>query len=129
MNAPIPSMPGRSQRILLNKRNSAAPRATAARLYNKKRSANTALSGARTRVDHSSSLSSSIAGSSISNLTARRAPSAGIFSSFSNTVENDNPNRPAFGKKELRFDGQLELREYFNREPGPGTYTETTSTC
>ena len=35
--------------------------------------------------------------------------------------------RPAFGAKELRFDGQMELKEYFNRDPGPGHYTEKNS--
>ena len=40
----------------------------------------------------------------------------------------ENPYRPSFGSKELRFDGQLELKEYFNRDPGPGTYIENVST-
>jgi hypothetical protein len=91
MNAPIPSMPGRSQRILLNKRDSAAATSTASRLFKNNRGLMTATASARTRADHSASLSSSMAGSSMSSITARRAPSAGIFSSFSNTVESDNP--------------------------------------
>jgi hypothetical protein len=37
---------------------------------------------------------------------------------------SENPYRPSFGAKELRFDGQLELKEYFNRDPGPGTYEQ-----
>lgn len=28
----------------------------------------------------------------------------------------------------MRFDGKLELKEYFNRDAGPGTYSETAST-
>jgi len=35
---------------------------------------------------------------------------------------------PPFGSKDLRFDGKLELMEYFNRDPGPGTYSENAST-
>ena len=35
---------------------------------------------------------------------------------------------PPFGSKDLRFDGKLELKEYFNRDAGPGTYSETAST-
>ena len=27
-----------------------------------------------------------------------------------------------FGTKQRRFDAKLELKEYFNREPGPGAY-------
>jgi hypothetical protein len=28
----------------------------------------------------------------------------------------------------LRFDGKLELKEYFNKDPGPGTYNEKVDT-
>lgn len=35
---------------------------------------------------------------------------------------------PPFNSKDLRFDGKLELKEYFNRDAGPGTYSETHST-
>jgi len=35
---------------------------------------------------------------------------------------------PPVCSKDLRFDGKLELKEYFNREAGPGTYSETVST-
>lgn len=35
---------------------------------------------------------------------------------------------PPFNSKDLRFDGKLELKEYFNRDAGPGTYSETVST-
>jgi len=27
-----------------------------------------------------------------------------------------------FGSKDLRFNGKMELMEYFNKDPGPGTY-------
>lgn len=30
--------------------------------------------------------------------------------------------------KDLRFDGQLDLKQYFNRDPGPGTYKNHTDT-
>ena len=43
-------------------------------------------------------------------------------------MKAENPYRPSFGSKELRFDGQLELKEYFNRDPGPGTYNEQENT-
>lgn len=52
-----------------------------------------------------------------------------VFTSFGRATAEypENVHRPAFGGKELRFDGQLELKEYFNRDPGPGTYSENHS--
>jgi hypothetical protein len=35
---------------------------------------------------------------------------------------------PLFGSKVQRFDGKLELKEYFNRDAGPGSYSESAST-
>jgi hypothetical protein len=34
-----------------------------------------------------------------------------------------NKKEQQFGFKQRRFDAKLELKEYFNREPGPGAYT------
>ena len=34
---------------------------------------------------------------------------------------------PPFGAKEQRF-GQMELKELYNKDPGPGTYSENAST-
>ena len=47
------------------------------------------------------------------------------FSSFAakpQTVLN-----PPFGSKEQRF-GQMELKELYNKDPGPGSYSENAST-
>lgn len=35
---------------------------------------------------------------------------------------------PPFGSKDLRFDGKLELKEFFNKDAGPGTYEDKTNT-
>lgn len=48
------------------------------------------------------------------------------YSSFMDTSQNKQ--KPPFGSKDLRFDGKLELREYFNKDPGPGTYKEANAT-
>lgn len=29
-----------------------------------------------------------------------------------------------FGSKDLRFNGKMELMEYFNKDPGPGSYSD-----
>jgi hypothetical protein len=47
---------------------------------------------------------------------------AASYTSFS--VKSATVAKPPFGSKDLRFDGKLELKEYFNREPGPGTYDD-----
>ena len=36
--------------------------------------------------------------------------------------------KPPFGSKDQRFAGKLELKELYNRDPGPGTYSENAST-
>lgn len=68
-------------------------------------------------------MSSSIAGSSQFSTASKTDTGVdGGYSSFKTAMCTENPYRPSFGAKELRFDGQLELKEYFNRDPGPGTY-------
>lgn len=47
---------------------------------------------------------------------------AASFSSFSK--KSISAIKPPFGSKDLRFDGKLELKEYFNKEPGPGCYED-----
>jgi hypothetical protein len=48
------------------------------------------------------------------------------FTSFINNSKSQQV--PPFNSKDMRFDGKLELKEYFNRDAGPGTYSETAST-
>ena len=91
-------MPSRTQRVLINKRQSAKSMTTAARLYKKPLPA----------AGHQTSQSSN-------NYTSFVDPSK------SQLV-------PPFNSKDLRFDGKLELKEYFNKEAGPGTYSENAST-
>lgn len=92
-------MPGRTQRVLINKRQSAKSTSTAQRLYAKK---------PLTSAGHETSQSSN------------------GFTSFANNSKNQMV--PPFNGKELRFDGKLELKEYFNKDAGPGTYSENAST-
>lgn len=50
-------------------------------------------------------------------------------SNFSSFVDKSvNMSQPPFMSKDLRFDGKLDLQEYFNRDPGPGTYQEKSLT-
>jgi hypothetical protein len=51
---------------------------------------------------------------------------AASFSSFAK--KSVSSIKPPFGSKDLRFDGKLELKEYFNKEPGPGCYSEKKDT-
>jgi hypothetical protein len=75
----------------------------------------------------SGSTASSInGGNSTFSTTTKKSNREYGFSSF-NTYSED-PVRPSFGAKGLRFDGQLELKGFFNRDPGPGTYSESAST-
>lgn len=99
MTVSVPSVPGKSQRVLIDKRQSAKATSTAARLYKKPL--------------QSAGLEQSV-------------QSANTFTSFASGSKNKQA--AAFGSKDLRFDGKLELMEYFNREPGPGTYSENAST-
>jgi hypothetical protein len=61
-------------------------------------------------------------GSSFSTNASRTEEKSGYGSAFYSASKGENPIRPPFGGKELRFDGVEDLKEYFNREPGPGTY-------
>ena len=47
------------------------------------------------------------------------------FSAF--TTKQVTAQNPPFGSKEQRF-GQPELKELYNKDPGPGTYSENAST-
>jgi len=46
------------------------------------------------------------------------------FSSFADASKKAKKEQ-TFGVKSRRFDAKLELKEYFNREAGPGTYKQT----
>lgn len=48
------------------------------------------------------------------------------FSSFK--TKQVSHSKPPFGSKDQRFAGKLELKELYNRDPGPGTYSENAST-
>lgn len=56
------------------------------------------------------------------NSVSMTARSFSSFNTKANTVMN-----PPFGSKEQRF-GQMELKELYNKDPGPGTYSENAST-
>lgn len=101
MTVSVPSVPGRTQRVLIDKRNGAKATNTAARLYKKPLQ----------NAGHQSSKMSS----------ASTHYTSFIDSSKSHSVA-------PFGSKDLRFDGKLELQEYFNRDPGPGTYDDIVDT-
>ena len=48
---------------------------------------------------------------------------------FSSFISSSKSKQIApFGSKDLRFNGKLELMEYFNKDPGPGAYEEIAST-
>ena len=56
-------------------------------------------------------------------------PERSVYTSFPITKQQgENKFRPGFGQKEIRFDGQLDINEYFNKKPGPGTYLENALT-
>ena len=96
-------MPGKSQRVLINKRQGAKSTNSAARLFK------------RPLQSAGKNLSSTI--SSETGLT---------FTSFDKKAVSQS--KPPFGSKDQRFAGKLELKELYNRDPGPGTYSENAST-
>jgi hypothetical protein len=63
----------------------------------------------------------------ISSVTEK--PQRPVYTSFPtpNQLE-ENLLRPGFGQKQIRFDGQLDINEYYNKKPGPGTYQENALT-
>lgn len=44
------------------------------------------------------------------------------FTSFDDKSKSKMP--APFGSKDLRFNGKMELMEYFNKDPGPGSYAD-----
>ena len=95
------------QRVLLNKRKGAVPTKSAARIFNRKplQSAGSTMSQTKKQRESQSTTASER-----------------TFSSFE-TKQITSMN-PPFGSKEQRF-GQMELKELYNKDPGPGTYQET----
>ena len=51
-----------------------------------------------------------------------RASSSKSFSSF--TTKKFTVANPAFGAREKRFANNTDLKELYNKDPGPGTYGE-----
>jgi len=102
--ATCPSVPGKSQRVLINKRQGAKSTNSAARLF-----------GKRPLQSAGKNLSSTM--SSETGLT---------YSAFKS--KQVSQQKPPFGSKDQRFAGKLELKELYNRDPGPGTYSENAST-
>ena len=97
ISAAVPCIPGKNQRVLINKKQTAKSTTTAQRLFKKPL----------------------VAG-------AEQALSSANFSSF---LSNSKSHQvPPFNSKDLRFDGKLELKEYFNKEAGPGSYNDSVST-
>ena len=103
VNSQPPSIPGRTQRVLINKKQPFSASNAAKRCFQRGRSSNqTGGHGSLTGV---------------SNLSTDAS-----FSSFA-TASKKMRKEMNFGTKQRRFDAKLELKEYFNREPGPGAYT------
>ena len=46
------------------------------------------------------------------------------FSSFAGASQKVHKEQQ-FGTKQRRFDAKIELKEYFNKDPGPGAYAAT----
>lgn len=51
----------------------------------------------------------------------------GQYTSFMSQTQNQTLSTKPFGQISKRFDAKLDLKGYFNREPGPGTYTNSTA--
>jgi hypothetical protein len=100
MTVSVPSVPGKTQRVLINKRQAAKATSTAARLFKKP----------LVQAGHETS-------------------TTGSSTQFSSFISSSKSKSIApFGSKDLRFNGKLELMEYFNKDPGPGAYEEFDST-
>jgi hypothetical protein len=93
------------QRILINKKPTFSASAAAGRCFNRSKSHNKT-------TGHGSTFGSS----SLSTATS--------FSSFADASRKVKKEQQ-FGVKQRRFDARLELKEYFNRDPGPGAYTNS----
>ena len=102
--AACPSVPGKLQRVLLNKRKGAVPTKSAARIFRKPLQS---------------------AGDDLAHPKKKGSMSVRSFSSFQS--KQTTTFNPPFGSKEQRF-GQNELKELYNKDPGPGTYSENAST-
>jgi hypothetical protein len=93
------SIPGKSQRILINKKQPFSASSAASRLFKKNKS--------------QSKTNGSIYGTSTLSTNTS-------FSSFAKSTKTNREQQ--FGTKQRRFDAKIELKEYFNKDPGPGTY-------
>jgi len=96
------SIPGKSQRILINKKKPFALNSAAQRCFQRGKSSSSA------------SQKGSIFGTS--SLSTQSS-----FSSFAH-ASGKNKKDNSFSVKQRRFDPKIELKEYFNKEPGPGEY-------
>jgi len=94
----VPAIPGKNQRIIINKQRGVSSSQSANRIFNK----------------------------SLYAKTQARYEAGGQYSSFIST-QNSNQASMSFGAKNKRFDAKLEMKEFFNREPGPGTYSISTA--
>lgn len=97
------SIPGRSQRILINKKQPFSASAAASRCFKRGKT-------------NENKGKASLNGSSMLDRESS-------FSSFATTQSSQGQQ---FGVKQRRFDAKIELKEYFNREPGPGAYMNFT---
>jgi hypothetical protein len=50
------------------------------------------------------------------------------YTSFSAAKRSHNTAIPAFGSKEERSTAEFDYKKEFNRDPGPGSYSENVST-
>lgn len=99
------SIPGRTQRVLINKKQPFSASSAASRCFKRGTSGNKTV--AKGSIFGTSSLSTNTS-----------------FSSFG-TASTKAKKEQQFGVKQRRFDAKIELKEYFNREPGPGAYSMT----
>ena len=97
------SIPGGTQRVLINKKQPFSASAAASRCFKRGTSKN-----------QTASKGSIFGTSTLSTNTS--------FSSFAGASTRAKKEQQ-FGVKQRRFDAKIELKEYFNREPGPGAYS------
>lgn len=99
------SIPGKSQRILINKKQPFSASSAASRIFKRGKSSNK--TGSNGSIYGPSSLSTNTS-----------------FSSFAGASSKQHKEQQ-FGAKQRRFDAKIELKEYFNKDPGPGAYAKS----
>ena len=97
----IPAIPGKNQRIIVNKVRGVSSSKSATRIFNR---------------------------SLYSRTTNENLDKNGTYTSFMQSKPiNGAVSNKAFNTTVKRFDAKLEMKELFNRDPGPGTYSVSTA--